>query len=235
MGTDAFGKSLGGQIQLLASDMPDPYIGFGAQWGHAYEQDTGLYLLGEHYYDPTQNRFLTRDPIGYAGGLNLYAFVGNNPLAGADPFGLDVSIGDIGRQLLNPNTWGSGVTTGASAVTHVFSGGFYSPPASIQNSPGYGASEGLAGVGAAALGLAAAAPALGPMLSSLPWEPLAGAAAGQGRRQIRNLQGPKAMQAATLLRCAKKKRCQIAETWLSVWQTTLNQWGKMHRYSNYLQ
>jgi hypothetical protein len=39
------------------------------------------------YYDPLTGRFLTRDPIGYAGGLNLYAFAGNNPVSYADPSG----------------------------------------------------------------------------------------------------------------------------------------------------
>ena len=30
------------------------------------------------YYDPQAGRFLTRDPMGYAGGLNLYAYCGND-------------------------------------------------------------------------------------------------------------------------------------------------------------
>lgn len=45
-------------------------------------------LLTYRYYDPAEGRFLTRDPIGYAGGLNLYAYCGNNPVGRSDPSGL---------------------------------------------------------------------------------------------------------------------------------------------------
>ena len=44
--------------------------------------------MTNRYYDPGTGRFLTRDPIGYGGGINLYGFVGNNPVTGADPEGL---------------------------------------------------------------------------------------------------------------------------------------------------
>jgi RHS repeat-associated protein len=40
------------------------------------------------YFDPATGRYLTPDPIGVAGGLNLYLYVGNNPLNNADPLGL---------------------------------------------------------------------------------------------------------------------------------------------------
>ena len=40
---------------------------------------------------PNQGRFLSRDPIGYNGGINLYAYTGNNPANGADPAGLDLA------------------------------------------------------------------------------------------------------------------------------------------------
>jgi len=39
-------------------------------------------------YNPMTGRWLTRDPIGERGGINLYQFVGNNPVNFADPFGL---------------------------------------------------------------------------------------------------------------------------------------------------
>ncbi len=41
-------------------------------------------------YEPNMARWLTRDPIGERGGLNLYGFVGNNPVNQIDPLGLSV-------------------------------------------------------------------------------------------------------------------------------------------------
>lgn len=58
---------------------------------HGYVSDhelTGLDMLGQRYYVPGIGRFLTRDPIGYEGGINLYAYTENNPISGVDPLGM---------------------------------------------------------------------------------------------------------------------------------------------------
>jgi RHS repeat-associated protein len=49
---------------------------------------TGLYYYRARYYSPALQRFISQDPIGFAGDdTNLYAYVGNNPINLSDPFG----------------------------------------------------------------------------------------------------------------------------------------------------
>jgi len=51
---------------------------------------TGLYYYRARYYSPTLQRFISEDPIGFAGGdVNFYAYVGNNPIRYIDPRGLE--------------------------------------------------------------------------------------------------------------------------------------------------
>jgi hypothetical protein len=50
-----------------------------------------LVLCGARYYDLTTGHWLSRDPIGYAGGQNLYTFCDGNPVNEADPSGTDVT------------------------------------------------------------------------------------------------------------------------------------------------
>jgi RHS repeat-associated protein len=56
--------------------------------GRRFDAETGLYYYRARYYNPHIGRFLQTDPIGYAGGLNWYAYCGNNPTVLVDPWGL---------------------------------------------------------------------------------------------------------------------------------------------------
>lgn len=56
--------------------------------GREYDSETGLYYYRARYYRPEIGRFLQTDPIGYTASLNLYAYVGNNPIMRVDPLGL---------------------------------------------------------------------------------------------------------------------------------------------------
>ena len=59
----------------------------------------GFVYLRNRWYDPQTGRFLTQDPIGLAGGVNLDAYAGNNPISFSDPFGL-CTKGDPGCPLI---------------------------------------------------------------------------------------------------------------------------------------
>ena len=63
-------------------------FGYKAQFAYYTDSETGLLLLTHRYYDPNTGRFLTRDPISYGGGINLYAYVANSPVDSIDPLGL---------------------------------------------------------------------------------------------------------------------------------------------------
>jgi RHS repeat-associated protein len=56
--------------------------------GMLYDADSALYFTPARAYKPDWGRWLSPDPIGAAGGSNLYAFVGGRPLNFADPSGL---------------------------------------------------------------------------------------------------------------------------------------------------
>ncbi|MBS0653377.1 MAG: RHS repeat-associated core domain-containing protein, partial [Verrucomicrobia bacterium] len=53
--------------------------------------ETNLVYFGRRYYDPASGRWLNSDPIGFEGGINLYAFVQNNPLTHCDLYGLIIN------------------------------------------------------------------------------------------------------------------------------------------------
>ena len=55
--------------------------------GQYHDHETGLHYNRHRYYDPQVGRFISKDPISYAGGLNLYAYA-PNPTGWIDPLGL---------------------------------------------------------------------------------------------------------------------------------------------------
>ncbi len=52
----------------------DPYAGYGGLHGYYTDWETGLQLCGLRYYDSAAGRWLNRDPISYAGGVNVYEY-----------------------------------------------------------------------------------------------------------------------------------------------------------------
>ncbi len=86
---DGYGAKLGDTDAFTGgAEMVRDAMGFQGEWGAYTDTETGLVLMGHRYYDAGTGRFLTRDPIGYNGGINLYGFTGNNPVNESDPSGL---------------------------------------------------------------------------------------------------------------------------------------------------
>ena len=63
------------------------------------QDKSGLQFRRNRYYDPQTGRFTQEDPIGLAGGLNLYGFANGDPVNFSDPFGLckEKKLSDVFR------------------------------------------------------------------------------------------------------------------------------------------
>ena len=107
---------------------------------------SGVRYYGYRFYSPGQGRFLNRDPIEEQGGLNLYGFVGNDPINAWDYLGLSIwcwlpwvncdeedektivkGIEDIDARRLTDDDWSlsildmedSGATTGGIVIVSI--------------------------------------------------------------------------------------------------------------------
>jgi RHS repeat-associated protein len=67
------------------------------------DDQNGLYYMRARFYSPAEGRFTQADPIGLAGGSNLYVYAGNNPVTLADPSGLQGPVDPFGATVLHPN------------------------------------------------------------------------------------------------------------------------------------
>jgi RHS repeat-associated protein len=72
-----------GEVETFAINEVEQNLRFQGQY---FDDETGLHYNTFRYYDPQVGRFITQDPIGLDGGMNLYRYV-PNPTAWIDPWG----------------------------------------------------------------------------------------------------------------------------------------------------
>jgi RHS repeat-associated protein len=89
--TDAYGNTIiftgpGADNTWFTDD--DTQSSYGANdiiyCGYRYDAETENYYVRNRYYSPSLGRWLTRDPIGYQGGIDLYGYVNSSPVVGSD-------------------------------------------------------------------------------------------------------------------------------------------------------
>jgi RHS repeat-associated protein len=127
---DGYGK------QTSAESAAPDCFGYGAQAGYYTDTETGLVLCTHRFYDPGTGRWVSRDPAGSAGGINLYGYCGNGPIGAWDSSGYDentdlmimrgsqivgTAVGIIGG-VLTIGGGGSVATAGVGAVPSVVVG-----------------------------------------------------------------------------------------------------------------
>ena len=108
---DAWGNVVDEYVAPFATALASLRYRFqGREWSAA----TGLVNFRMRWYDAETGRWLSKDPIGLNGGLNLYAFCYGDPMDNQDPKGnFVVAIGGVGS---------AGASTGVSAGSGVVLG-----------------------------------------------------------------------------------------------------------------
>jgi RHS repeat-associated protein len=93
-----FGEPL--RAEVFDSDIADNPFRFSTKFT---DTESGLVYYGYRYYSPSLGRFINRDPSEESGGINLYGFVGNDPVGRVDLLGLRWLV--VSRGTYGGNGW----------------------------------------------------------------------------------------------------------------------------------
>lgn len=89
---DSFGQAVVG-TETVKNNLRFP--------GQYFDSETDLHYNWHRFYDPETGRYISADPIGLGGGMNLYSYVGGDPVNAADPWGLRSFGSKIPRNIYN--------------------------------------------------------------------------------------------------------------------------------------
>ena len=139
---DAFGN-------ILSSSGPLADANVYRFFSREYHVNSGLVRFLARFYDPDLQRWLNRDPVSEAGGINLYAYVGNAPVDHTDPWG----HGE-GNPIIGPGGTYANTAFGAEGLTYqagpLFTPSLLGPcPTERQILYGQGLNNTLSGIGQA--------------------------------------------------------------------------------------
>jgi RHS repeat-associated protein len=110
-----------GNVLEQTGSIENPYT----YTGRELDIETGLSYYRARHYDQRIGRFLQKDPIGFAGGdVNLYTYVGNNPMNRVDPKGEQAEVLILGGGL----SLGTAAIIGGAAITSVAIAACYTNP-----------------------------------------------------------------------------------------------------------
>jgi len=164
--TDRIEYSAYGITSYRKGSSDTPFL-FNGRYGVMTDAN-GLLYMRARYYNPYLCRFISQDPSGFGGGLNLFAYANGNPISHVDPFGLDantisMNMPGIGSSDYEVTYYGPGGISGVRGKT----------------SGDYARDMAVAGVygGAATVALMGSAATVGAAVYAAPYVAVAGTTA----------------------------------------------------------
>ena len=117
-----------GKLNASAGTLTNPF----QFTGREFDPETGIYNYRMRYYDQNTGRFLSEDPIRWAGGTDFYHYADGNPVSEVDPLGLDTKVCTYPS---DNQPWGH-IGFGLPQLGEQGTSGFYPDSWNIANGPG---------------------------------------------------------------------------------------------------